>query len=45
LSRGRLAALSLILPDDQDLKDAFRSLVRDSLFAAVVDPIVALGRE
>jgi hypothetical protein len=29
----------------QDLKDAFRSLGRDSLFAAVVDPIVALGRE
>lgn len=32
-------------PMTQDLKNAFRSLVRDSLFAAVVDSIVALGRE
>jgi hypothetical protein len=27
----------------QDRKDGFRSLVRESLFAAVVDPIVALA--
>jgi hypothetical protein len=29
----------------QDLQYVFRSLVRDPVFAAVVDPIVALRRD